>query len=224
MGDIPWIASPRIFRLLKNEIVKLKEEDTVLLRMAELKQQLELRLSGETFTLEQLRAVVGLLAGPGIIWQLEFGDFVLLQPERINAYAAAVIRSVRAHKEEIGCIAEEDVLAGKLNYQKMSRLEPEEERIVLLAMHQTFLDYGLCLRERTGEHSFLVFPSYFKRERPDLKEHPLVLVTYQFTGPVEEIYATLVVRLHYTLGFEQDKLWRFAADFKTPSGRGSGSK
>ena len=46
--------------------------------------------------------MVGLLAGPGIVWQLEFGDFVLLQPERINAYAAAVIRKVRAHTDEIG--------------------------------------------------------------------------------------------------------------------------
>jgi hypothetical protein len=81
-GNIPWTASPLIFRLLKEEIVKLKEEGRVLLRMGELKQQLEMRLPGEAFTIEELRAVVGLLAGPGIVWQLEFGDFVLLQPVR----------------------------------------------------------------------------------------------------------------------------------------------
>jgi hypothetical protein len=52
-----------------------------------------------------------LLAGPGIVWQLGFGDFVLLYPERINSYAAAVIRKVRAHTEEIGIILEEDVLS-----------------------------------------------------------------------------------------------------------------
>src|SRR5437867_3110556 len=103
----------------------------------------------ETFTLEELRAVVGLLAGPGIVWQLEFGDFVLLQPVRINAYAAAVIRSVRAHTEEIGCILEERVLAGELDYQDKKRLPRDEESVVLRAMHQTFVDHGLCLREPT---------------------------------------------------------------------------
>ena len=80
--------------MLKDAIVKLKDEGKVLLRIAELKQQLDMRLPEEQFSLDELRAVVGLLAGPGVVRQLDFGDFVLLQPERINAYAAAVIRSV----------------------------------------------------------------------------------------------------------------------------------
>jgi hypothetical protein len=117
--DIAWTSSPRVFKVLKDAIVKLKDEDKVLLRIAELKQQLDMHLPGEEFSLDELRAVVGLLAGPGVVWQLDFGDFVLLQPERINAYAAAVIRSVRAHTDEIGCISEERVLAGDLDYQDM---------------------------------------------------------------------------------------------------------
>jgi small GTP-binding protein len=222
--DIPWTSSPRIFKLLKEEIVRLKDEGKVLLRMGELKQQLEMRLPGEAFTLEQLRAVVGLLAGPGVVWQLEFGDFVLLVPERVNAYAAAVIRKVRAHTEEIGVIGEEDVLAGKLDYQDMRRLPPEEEQIVLRAMHQTFVDHGLCLREPTEAGTLLVFPSYFKRERPELEGHPAVFVTYQFNGQLDEVYSTLVVRLHHTSAFEKDQLWRFAADFKTQADKRVGLK
>jgi small GTP-binding protein len=223
-NEIPWTASPRIFKLLKEQIVKLKDEGLVLLRVVELKQQLEMRLPGERFTDDELRAVIGLLAGPGIVWQLEFGDFVLLQPERVNAYAAAVIRSVRAHVEEIGSINEEDVLAGKLDYQDMKRLPHGEEQIVLRAMHQTFVDHGLCLREHTAAGTLLVFPSYFKRERPELEGHPAVFVSYQFSGPLDEIYATLVVRLHHTPTFDKDQLWRFAADFKTPAGKRLGFK
>jgi len=226
---IPWdeilyTASSRVFRLLKQEIVRLKEEGAILLRMGELRQRLEMCLPTESFTLEQLRAVVGLLAGPGVVWQLEFGDFVLLQPERINSYAAAVVRSVRAHTEEIGCIAEEDVLVGELDYQDMKHLPPHEEQIVLRAMHQTFVDYGLCLREHTERGTLLVFPSYFKRERPPLEMNPLVLVTYQFSGSLDEVYATLVVRLYHTAAFEKDRLWRFAADFKAPCGKRLGLK
>ena len=222
--DMAWTSSPRIFKVLKDAIVKLKDEGKVLLRMTELKQQLDMHLPGEQFALDELRAVVGLLAGPGVVWQLDFGDFVLLQPERINAYAAAVIRSVRAHTDEIGCISEERVLAGELDYQDMQRLLPAEEEIVLRAMHQTFVDYGLCLRERTDEGTLLVFPSYFRRERPELEDYPAVLVSYQFSGALDEIYATLVVRLHHTTPFDTDQMWRFAADFKTPSGKRVGLK
>ena len=221
---IPWTSSPRIFKILKEEIVKLKDEGKALLRMGELKQQIEMRLPGEAFTLDELRAVVGLLAGPGVVWQLEFGDFVLLQPERINAYAAAVIRKVRAHTDELGYILEEDVLAGILDFQDMNRLPKDEEDIVLRAMHQTLVDHGLCLREHTPKGALLVFPSYFKRERPELKDHPGVCVTYRFSGPLDEIYATLVVRLHHTQTFEKDQLWRFAADFKTLAGKRAGLK
>lgn len=222
--QIPWTASPRVFKLLKEEIIKFKDEGVVLLRMAELKQRLELQLPDESFSIDQMRAVVGLLAGPGIIWQLEFGEFVLLQPERINSYAGAVIRSVRAHTEEIGCIAEEDVLAGKLDYQDVKRLPRDEEEIVLRAMHQTLVDHGLCLREHTEHGTLLIFPSYFKRERPRIDAHPVVLVTYRFSGALDEIYATLIVRLHHTSAFERDRLWRFAADYKTPAGKRLGLK
>ena len=154
---------------------------------------------------------------------MEFGDFVLLQPERVNSYAA-VVRSVRAHVDEIGCIAEEKVLKGELDYQDIKRLPQKEEEIVLRAMHQTFIERGLCLRENTDAGVLLVFPSYFRRERPPLDEHPSALVTYQFSGMLDEIYATLVVKLHHTSAFDKDQLWRYAADFKTQGGKRVGLK
>jgi small GTP-binding protein len=222
--QIPWTASPRIFKLLKETILQLRDENKVILRVAELKQQIEMALPAESFTLDELRTVIRLLAGPGIVWQLEFGDFVLLQPERINAYAAAVIRSVRAHTDEIGCIAEERVLQGDLDYQDMKRLPFDDEQIVLRAMHQTFVDHGLCLREHTDRGPVLVFPSYYRREQSDLPEHPAILVTYQLSGALDEVYATLIVKLHNTTAFEKDQLWRFAADFRTQQGQRLGIK
>jgi len=41
---------------------------------------------------------------------------------------------------------------------------------------------------------------------------------------LEDIYSTLVVRLHHTTTFEKDQLWRFAADFKTLTGKRVGLK
>ncbi|MEH2207630.1 MAG: DUF4365 domain-containing protein [Nostoc sp.] len=222
--SIPWTATTQTFKTLKEEIIKLRDEDKVLLRMAELKQQLEFRLPHESFTIQELRAVVGLLAGPGLVWKLEFGDFVLLQPERISAYASALVRKVREHPEEIGCILERDILDANLDFQGMKRLPPDDEAIVLRAMHQTLVNYGICLREETEQGRQLVLPSFFKRERPDLEDHPAPIVSYRFKGAIEEIYATLVVRLHHTSAFDNDRLWKFAADFKTPTGQQIGFK
>ncbi len=204
---IPWTSSPRIFKLLKDEILRLRDQDVVLLRLGELKQRVEMQLPNESFTPDQLRAVVGLLTGPGVVWRLEFGDFVMLQPEWINKYAAAVIRSIRAHIGEIGVIREQEVLDGDLNYTldyrtragsdqegategeanptstlTMQRLPKAEEEIVLRAMHQTFVDHGLCARVHTPDGAELIFPSYFKRELPQDPGHPPILVTYRFNG------------------------------------------
>lgn len=211
---IPWTASPRIFKLLKEEIVRLHDEGFTLLRISELKQQLEMRLPDDAFTYDELEAVVGLLAGPGHVWRLEFGQFVLLRPERINSYAAAVGRTVRSHLQEIGVIPESAMLAGQLNFGDVQRLPAREEAIVLRAMHQTLIDHGFCLTQETDAGPLLVFPSYFNRERRDQIEHPSIFVTFRFSGALEQLYATLVVKLHHTRAFETEELWRYAADFR----------
>ena len=225
-ADIPWRSSPALFKRLKEEIIRMKDEDRVLMRFNELRDALRLRMTGEeAFKDEELKAVIGLLAGPGVVWELAFGSWILLQPERINAYAQAVIQTLRADEYERGALAEERVLKGDLAYQSSAqRLAGDEERFVLLAMHQTLVERGLCLREHTDSGPLLIFPSYYRRERPELVGHPAVLVSYRFNGFLDDIYATLVVRLHHTKPFQGDELWRYAADFKTLTGKQLGVK
>ncbi len=141
--EIPCRTTEVLFRRLKEEIIRLKDEGRVLMRFNELRETLQLRLSGEfkRFGDEELRAVVTLLAGPGVVWELAFGSWVLLQPERINAYAQAVIRTLQADEHQRGCLLEERVLKGDLAYESsMPRLAGDEERFVLLAMHQTLVE------------------------------------------------------------------------------------
>ena len=225
--EIPCRTTEVLFKRLKEEIIRLKDEGRVLMRFNELRETLQLRLSGEfkRFADEELRAVLTLLAGPGVVWELAFGSWVLLQPERINAYAQAVIRTLQADEHQRGCLMEERVLKGDLMYESsMTRLEGDEERFVLLAMHQTLVERGLCLRQPTTQGNLLVFPSYYRKERPDIVQYPAVQVNYRFTGFLDELYATLVVRLHHSDAFQQDELWRYAADFKTNAGKQLGIK
>ena len=225
--QMPWHSSPRLFKRLKDGMIELKEEGRVLIRLNELRDALQLRLAGtnERFSDEQLKAVVSLLAGPGVVWELKFGSWVLLQPEQINAYAQAVIKTLQDDPHDRGCIHEDRVLAGNLAFHaSMTRLLPDEERFVLLAMHQILVERGLCFREATDEGTLLIFPSFYRRERPDLTGHPTVLVSYRFNGLLDDIYATLIVRLHHNKSFERNQLWRYAADFRTLNGKHLGVK
>ena len=97
-----------------------------------------MRLSGEfkRFADEEPRAVLTLLAGPGVVWELAFGSWVLLQPERINAYAQAVIRTLQADEHQRGCLMEERVLKGDLAYESsMPRDAGAEERFGSIRPH-----------------------------------------------------------------------------------------
>ena len=217
---IPWRSSPETFRRLKQEILALRDGGRALTSTKELRDWLPGKVG--PFEPDELDAVVGLLAGPGAVMALGFGDYVLLQPELLNAYAQAVIKSLRDDPYERGCILEERVLRGDLVYpQDFVRLPEADERIVLHAMHKQLVERAICLRDQhpTGKRpTMLVFPSYFRRERPDRPTQPQFFMTYRFSGFIDEVYATLVVRLHHTEPFESTELWRNAADFRTVGG------
>lgn len=81
--SIPETTSPALYHRLKQEILSLRDSGLVLIRLAELKQRMEMTL----------------LARPGVVWELAFGSWVPLQPERINASAQAVKTSSSRREE-----------------------------------------------------------------------------------------------------------------------------
>jgi WD40 repeat protein len=221
---IPKTTSPALYHNIKREIIQLRDSGMVLIRLTELKQRIDMALPGEHFDWEELLAVIRLLDGPGMIQRLDFGEFILLRPEVLSRYAAAVVRKVRKHSEELGCINEDELLNGELDYQDFERLPVDEEKILLRALHEKLINRAWCLRQPCDGTALLIFPSYFRRERPEKTNQLNIQVTYRFSGPVEDIYATLIVRLHHTEAFESDQLWKDAADFKTQTGQRLGCK
>ena len=140
--------------------------------------------------------MVGLLDGPGVVKELDYGTYILLAPEWINAYAQAVIRTLRSAEDDLGVLPLRSIAEGKLTYQsigrdgvpvEMKRLPPAEERVVLGEMERQLEQRGLCLRQ--GDK--LVFPSHCGRDRPAVLEHPSVFVSYAVKGFLHGIYATL---------------------------------
>lgn len=96
----------------------------------------------------------------------------------------------------------------------MKRLPEAEERVVLREMERHLEERGLCLRQSDK----LVFPSHCGRERPEKLEYPSVFVSYAVQGYLDDLYATLVVKLADCESFKLKELWRDAADFETLKG------
>jgi len=219
---LPWTATPRLLNELKNAVMRMKETGNVrLLRFPELVQRLEQALPEHNFDESDARTAVTLLANHGLVMPFKFGDLVLLQPEILNGYASAIIRSARSHTDEIGCVSEQDVFAGKIDFTGVDRLVPSDEELLLRAMVQTFLDKSLCMSEDTPQGRQLIFPSQYRRER-DIPTHPEIFVSYTFSGEPATIYTTLVVRLWYSREFDNKELWCNAAEFITITQRTAG--
>ncbi len=222
---LPWTATPRLLAELKRAMLAMRDTtDIRLLRLAELTQRLEQTLPGEQFGESDVRTAVSLLANHGLARSLKFGDLVLLQPELLNGYAGAIIRSARAHKDEIGCVLEAEIYDPRFDFTGVARLKhrPDEE-LLLRAMVQTFLDHSLCIAEDTPQGRHLVFPSQYRREK-DLPREPDTFVSYTFSGEWQTVWTTLVVRLWYSQEFAHRELWRNAAEFESARKQALGLK
>ena len=120
---LPWTSTPRLLAKIKNAVMALRDEQDIrLLRFAELAQRLETALPEETISEADVRTAVSLLGNHGLVRALKFGDLVLLRPDLLNGYAAAIIRAARAHKDEIGCVTEEDIYNDTFDFTGVERL------------------------------------------------------------------------------------------------------
>lgn len=221
---LPWTSTPRLLTALKNAVVAMRDDtDIRLVRFAELAQRLESMLPEEAFGEADIRTAVTLLANHGLVRPLKFGDLVLLRPNLLNGYAAAIIRAARVHTDEIGCVAEADIYHAAFDFTGVERLNRADEELLLRDLVQTLLEHALCIAEDTGDGRRLVFPSQYRRER-EIPKHPDIFVSYTFCGEWQSIYTTLVVRFWYSREFGHKELWRNAAEFTTSKGHILGLK
>ncbi|MCP5046580.1 MAG: DUF4365 domain-containing protein, partial [bacterium] len=213
--SLPWTSVPELLRELKNAVLDMtEEEEACMLRFPELAQRLKQALPHLGFGEMDVRTAVTLLSNHGLVMRLEFGDLVLLTPEAMNGYASAMIRSARAHIDEIGCVGEKEVFQCEIDLDGVDRFKGPEEELMMRAMVRTFLEKSLCIAEETPKGKQLIFPSQYRRER-EIPGYPEIFVSYTFCGELATIYTTLVVRLWYSREFDNKELWKDAAEFTT---------
>ncbi|MCP4113388.1 MAG: hypothetical protein GY749_48975 [Desulfobacteraceae bacterium] len=231
--SLPCISTPRLFEVIR-EFILAKKEEAVLVRgngngrnlipvdeidkkVREKQREIQADISQNDIR-EKTDTVIRLLQAKGLVFRLDSGEgnaLVLLKPEFINQYGASIIQAARNHHQGIGAISGRDVMAANFAITGFIRLEPEEERIVIESTVDLFIQRDLCLREM----GYLVFPSQINLSRPESdNKPPPAEISYEFSGNIDTIYATLVVRLSYTGYFQRENQWKYAAEFSRNGG------
>lgn len=225
---LPRVSSTELFQRIKEFLIEMKEAGRLLnteddlffsyLQSGKVPRDM-LEGSKAEDLCEQFETCIGLVESRGLIRRLSFGNFVLLQPERIDAYASALVNYVKNEPEGLGSILEEDAVMGRYSMSKDERLrDKEQEKLLLVAMVEDLLTREIALREQSDDGPMLVFPAQTTRERSDLPDPPGKAVVFTFEGAILNVYASLCVRLSHSGLFERKEIWKNAAVYQASVG------
>ena len=155
----------------------------------------------------------------GLVTRLKFGDYVLLQPELLDIYAGTIVNAARDEPDGLGSILESKVVSLDFAVPSTDRVpEERQERLLVLATLEELLQHELVLREPTTDGVQLVFPSAYRRDLPASQTPKGDGVVFRFEGPIENVYATLIVRLARSDRFRRVETWQSAARFAAGDG------
>ena len=222
-GGLPWVRSTDFFQRMKAFLLSQKELGRLLSTSDDL---YDLFVQAEGSSLDQvsdLRAqfetCIGRVESRGLIRRLSFGGLVLLQSELLDVYASAIVNAVRDEPDGLGSIMEQKAREGNFSLPEDQRLKhKQQEKLLLIAMVEDLLYHEIALREYADDGAYLIFPSQSTREYPNLPDPQDKEVMFSFEGPVQNIYATLTVRLSHSGLFQKKALWKNAVTYTTKMG------
>jgi GTPase SAR1 family protein/outer membrane protein assembly factor BamB len=220
--DLPWSASTELFDSIKAFLWREKNAGLVLVVEDDLMRRFTNQYR-ESANVEGLRAsfatCIRLLEARDVLRKLTFGNYVLLQPEALDAYASAMIDAARTEPDGLGFVTESAALEGSFRMSSDERLDDKnEERLLLIATVEELLRHDLALREVADGAVDLIFPSQFTRDRPDSVDSPRLDLVFSFEGPVHSIYAALAVRLSHVTIYSRREMYRNTALFEAKVG------
>lgn len=221
--ELPKVSSTGLFESIKSFLVAERDRDRLLVSGKDLRNAYvatQAQESNPDDLAEEFDTCTGRVAARGLIRRLSFGGLVLLRPEVLDAYAASLTMAARDQPDGMGSISEEVARRGDFVIPAEDRLaDPDLERLLLAATVEEVLRHEVALREHSEDGPYLVFPTQSRREAPSLEDPHRIWLSIQFEGPVQNVYATLVVRLAHSGLFARDSTFRNATTFKAKSSR-----
>jgi GTPase SAR1 family protein len=129
--DLEEVTSTRLFTRIKQFLQKQKARGDAALveKLGTLFEQFGSG-TGAKATLAEFRTCIARMEAAGLVEQLRFGaldkandpEYVLLQPEYIDAYASAAVMTARKDPRGIGEVLESKLLAGEVDLDQQERI------------------------------------------------------------------------------------------------------
>ncbi len=215
-GSIETVSRPELFQRLRQHIQRLRESKRVVLTFSELEEELSHQL-GSDFDPEALQVVVGQLTRQGLVMDSRMADgtrVLILEVEQVERYAGSIILAARDNPHGVPAIDVAKVLSPAMQFPRLppqERLRRDQELPVLDCVIELLLEHGLCLHHE-GQ---LVFPSLFQVTQSETGGDfaHAVSLHYDFSGPIDNIYASLVTSLAVSRHFGPVRLWENRAEF-----------
>lgn len=223
--ELPTVTSSELFATIKSYLLDIKKTGRLLAPARQLFDEFARQHPAAITEDDDLHAdfdvCIGRLENRDLVRRLSFGDYVLLQPELLDAYASALVIAAKNEPDGLGSIDEETALTGQFHLPGEDRIgDRKQEQVLLHAMVEELVRYDLALRESAADGRYLVFPSQFNRDYAEAPDPPGKAVAIGFEGPTQSIYATLAVRLGHSQLFEtaRTEMWRNAVIFTARAG------
>jgi hypothetical protein len=212
-------SRPELFQRIRDEIEARRTAKEVVLYLRDLNR----RIRDQAPTLYEPRAVEAVaeqLAAQGVIamTHLASGEPVLiLQIGEIERYAGSLIVAARENPRGVPALEMRSLASPDLvlpGIAEKDRLERGQERVVLECTVQLLIGAGVCFQHE----GLLIFPTLFspaEREAGEAIPHAVSLY-YDFSGAIDNIYASLVASLVIGQAFGRVRLWQDRAEFELP--------
>lgn len=212
-------SRPELFQLIRDDIESRRKKNQILLSLKSFKRSIK-KSAGKLFEEEAVDAVSDQLAKQGIIVRAKLSsgdDVIVLQLPIIERYAGSLIIAARNNPRGVPVLEERLLGSTKKiplpGMKKKERISPAKERMVLECIVELMIQHGICFRHG----GLLVFPTLFPAgSKDEVQLSHSVSLYYDFTGAIDNIYASLVSKLMVSEEFGEGRLRAGSVEFERP--------
>jgi GTPase SAR1 family protein len=223
-GAIDWsfdrTTRPELFQRIREQVDARRAAGEIVVPLRAFNEDLRTRFP-TLFEDDAARAVTDQLAGQGLLskTRMKAGDEALiLRVDVVEQYAASLVVLARDNPRGVPAFPEADLgthLRALPGIKPSDRLKWAEERVVLECVAELMIRHGVCFRHQ----GVLVFPTLFPEAPTEAEAEKLphtVSLWYDFTGAIDNVYASLVAGLMVLRPFGPGRLSPGRAEFDDP--------
>lgn len=223
-GALEWerlaqTRRPELFQRIQDEIESHRNMGKAVLYPMDLERSI-LEKFPDLYEPNAVESVTEQLAMQGVVAvaHLSSGESVIvLQVHDIERYAGSLVISATHNPHGVPALEERMIASPNFGYpgiEEKDRLPRGQELVILECVVQLLIEHGLCFRHE----GLLIFPSLFHAtEQAGRAVSHSISLYYDFSGAIENIYASLVAWLVVGKEFGRVRLWQDRAEFENPN-------